>query len=266
MAELFMGAPWSVVVGKDEAGSSEEDDEPMREESDENAGKKPGVLDAKDAATWRVLGLPLTSVPTSEGGESGASEASDSDHEKVGTTKAADAMDTIRELAEDAGTPEPASANLLHETKAAHAWLDDEFATITAGPVVVPPLTLITLQQWAATTPRPSRFLPVHPWLYGLLPDKEGYLSSASHSVLRSTFSNIAMKSSMVTKTQTKHGNVLAAVSRNFHLSVLNFISRHSGMSANGWLIQRSSDQSWLTSMVMNGRTSSNHPIFGLTR
>src|SRR5688572_27201137 len=53
-------------------------------------------------------------------------------------------------------------------------WLNHALANITAGPVVVPPLSDVVLQRWAATTPRPSKFLPVHPWLYGLLPDAEG--------------------------------------------------------------------------------------------
>src|SRR5207249_3285789 len=140
---------------------------------DENASKKPGVFDAKDAATWRVLGLPLTSTPTSGGTESEGSETSNSDHEEGGATKTADGADTEQEPA-NALTPEPASTKHFHEAKPAHTWLNHTFATITAGPMVVPPLTLATLQRWAATTPHPSRFLPVHPWLYGLLPDEEG--------------------------------------------------------------------------------------------
>ena len=39
---------------------------------------------------------------------------------------------------------------------------------------MVPPLSDATLRRWAATTPRPTPHLPVHPWLYGLLPDDEG--------------------------------------------------------------------------------------------
>ncbi len=166
-AEFFLGAPWSVVVGKDKVGGSEEDDEPVHDESDDNAGKKPGVPDAKDSATWRVLGLPLASAPTSE-----ESEKTKSDHEEIGVTKAADA-DTEPEPG-DAGTPKLAPATSAREANPAYTWLNDKFAPITAGPVVVPPLTLATLQRWAATTARPSRFLPVHPWLYGLLPDEEG--------------------------------------------------------------------------------------------
>ena len=55
-----------------------------------------------------------------------------------------------------------------------NSWLAHNLAAIPFGPVVVPPLTSAVLAQWAATTPHPSRFLPVHPWLYGLLPDSEG--------------------------------------------------------------------------------------------
>lgn len=54
------------------------------------------------------------------------------------------------------------------------SWLTHNLAAIPFGPVVVPPLTAAVIQQWAATTLHPSRFLPVHPWLYGLLPDAEG--------------------------------------------------------------------------------------------
>lgn len=53
-------------------------------------------------------------------------------------------------------------------------WLAHDFAGITTGPVVVPPLTDAVLRRWAATTPPQPRFLPVHPWLYGLLPNDEG--------------------------------------------------------------------------------------------
>lgn len=52
-------------------------------------------------------------------------------------------------------------------------WLGNAFSAIASGPVVVPPLTSAVLNRWAATTPQPPRFLPVHPWLYGLLPDSE---------------------------------------------------------------------------------------------
>ncbi|MGH9196061.1 MAG: DUF6444 domain-containing protein, partial [Acidimicrobiia bacterium] len=49
-------------------------------------------------------------------------------------------------------------------------------AGVTAGPVVVPPLTAVTVQHWAATTEPQNRFLPIHSFLflYGLLPETEG--------------------------------------------------------------------------------------------
>lgn len=53
-------------------------------------------------------------------------------------------------------------------------WLDHPLASITPGPVVVPAFTAPVLQRWSATTVRTSKFLPVHPWLYGLMPDDEG--------------------------------------------------------------------------------------------
>lgn len=53
-------------------------------------------------------------------------------------------------------------------------WLAHDLAGIATGPVVVPPLTDAVLRRWAATTPPQPRFLPVHSWLYGLLPNDEG--------------------------------------------------------------------------------------------
>lgn len=60
------------------------------------------------------------------------------------------------------------------ETSPSKDWLSHRLAVATSGPVVVPPLTDAVLRRWAATTPPPPRFLPVHPWLYGLLPSTEG--------------------------------------------------------------------------------------------
>lgn len=59
------------------------------------------------------------------------------------------------------------------ETTASAEWLSHDLASITSGPVVVPPLTDSVLRRWAATTPPPPSFLPVHPWLYGMLPSEE---------------------------------------------------------------------------------------------
>ena len=64
--------------------------------------------------------------------------------------------------------------NQAKETTASAEWLSHDFAGITSGPVVVPPLSDAMLKRWAATTPRRSKFLPVHPWLYGMLPNDEG--------------------------------------------------------------------------------------------
>jgi len=69
--------------------------------------------------------------------------------------------------------PAETAAETAHATKPS-TWLAHDLARITVGPVVVPPLTDHVIQQWAATTIKPSRFLPVHPWLYGLLPDDGG--------------------------------------------------------------------------------------------
>lgn len=53
-------------------------------------------------------------------------------------------------------------------------WLKHDLAPVTSGPLVVPPLAPTVLGRWAATTPHSSPYLPVHPWLYGLLPNDEG--------------------------------------------------------------------------------------------
>jgi CRISPR-associated endonuclease/helicase Cas3 len=53
-------------------------------------------------------------------------------------------------------------------------WLAHDLASITAGPVVVPPLTDAVLDFWSATTENPSRHLSPHPFLYGLAEDEEG--------------------------------------------------------------------------------------------
>ncbi len=60
------------------------------------------------------------------------------------------------------------------KTSLSKNWLTHDYARITPGPVVVPPLTNAALNRWSATTPPPPLFLPVHPWLYGMLPDGEG--------------------------------------------------------------------------------------------
>jgi hypothetical protein len=53
------------------------------------------------------------------------------------------------------------------ETSLPAEWLQQTFAPITAGPVVVPPLSDATLRRWAATTSRPTPYLPVHHCRYG---------------------------------------------------------------------------------------------------
>lgn len=113
-----------------------------------------GCEDAVLAATWRVLGLPVTN----ENEETAEAEA------------------TIAESESDEGVADVANPDSSEEVQAAQpaSWLQNDLASITAGPVVVPPLSDATLRRWAATTPRPTPYLPVHPWLYGLLPDDEG--------------------------------------------------------------------------------------------
>lgn len=62
------------------------------------------------------------------------------------------------------------------KTAPSSTWAADPYAKVTVGPIVAPPLCGAVIQQWAATTAPPNPFLPVHPWLYGLLPDERGTL------------------------------------------------------------------------------------------
>jgi superfamily II DNA or RNA helicase len=115
---------------------------------------KHGCEDAVLAATWRVLGLPVTQ----ENEETEEAEATNAESES--DEGVADANNSVGPTEIQAAQP--------------GKWLQSHWAPITAGPVVVPPLSDATLRRWAATTPRPTPHLPVHPWLYGLLPDDEG--------------------------------------------------------------------------------------------
>jgi len=53
-------------------------------------------------------------------------------------------------------------------------WLKHPIACVTGGPVAVPPLTSALVEHWAGTTEPRNDFVPVHPFLYGILPDPEG--------------------------------------------------------------------------------------------
>ncbi len=53
-------------------------------------------------------------------------------------------------------------------------WLKHPLSCVTGGPVAVPPLTAAVVEHWSGTTDPRSAFLPVHPFLYGILPDPEG--------------------------------------------------------------------------------------------
>lgn len=54
------------------------------------------------------------------------------------------------------------------------AWLKHPLACVTGGPIAVPPLSESLIEHWSATTNPQNAFLPVHPFLYGILPDPEG--------------------------------------------------------------------------------------------
>lgn len=115
---------------------------------------KHGADDAVMTATWRVLGLPLMQ----QNNLSDKTESGDFISEDMDLDNRIDHAG----LSEEIEAQKPAK------------WLQHQFASITAGPIVVPPLGDATLGRWAATSPQPSQYLPVHPWLYGLLPDDEG--------------------------------------------------------------------------------------------
>ncbi len=104
--------------------------------------------DAVMAATWQTLNLPAKAKNGSPNPAAVSAE---------GATNASD-----QGIAVETEATQPAT------------WLQHTFASITVGPVVVPPLSDATLRRLAATTPRPTPHLPVHTWLYGLLPDPEG--------------------------------------------------------------------------------------------
>jgi CRISPR-associated helicase Cas3 len=53
-------------------------------------------------------------------------------------------------------------------------WLERPESHATGGPVAVPPLTSAVVEHWSGTTKSRNAFLPVHPFLYGILPDEEG--------------------------------------------------------------------------------------------
>ncbi|MGI8743801.1 MAG: helicase-related protein [Bryobacteraceae bacterium] len=69
--------------------------------------------------------------------------------------------------------PVPPSKRLAETTQPA-AWLNESQALVAVGPVAVPPLTKATIVHWAGTTEPQNKFLPVHPFLYGILPEPEG--------------------------------------------------------------------------------------------
>jgi CRISPR-associated helicase Cas3 len=52
-------------------------------------------------------------------------------------------------------------------------WLKHRASCVTGGPVAVPPLTTSLVEQWSATTDPRNAFLPVHPFLYGILRDEK---------------------------------------------------------------------------------------------
>jgi hypothetical protein len=121
-----------------------------------STGAKFGVDDAKDSATWRVAGLSLVGSEDNEDAEG---------------------LEDAQPVSEGGIVSEGVTTNISqspHEGRQPGNWLNNPLAAITAGPVAVPPLSDAVLKRWAATTPRLSKFLPVHPWLYGLLPDDEG--------------------------------------------------------------------------------------------
>jgi len=70
------------------------------------------------------------------------------------------------------GKDKSVSEQLL--TAPALRWLHHPISCVTGGPVAVPPLTYALIEHWSGTTKPRNTFLPVHPFLYGILPDEEG--------------------------------------------------------------------------------------------
>jgi hypothetical protein len=60
------------------------------------------------------------------------------------------------------------------DARAPSTWLKHRLAPVTGGPLAVPPLTAALVEHWSATTAPQNDFTPVHPFLYGILPDEEG--------------------------------------------------------------------------------------------
>jgi hypothetical protein len=163
-ADFFMGAPWAAVVGKEKGDTDDDATDSVTDTSQDKGGASPGVEDAVFSATWRVLALPskMTSAKVEEQPQPEAAVAPTGDTKTPKNNPDTDLQTTSN------------AAATAHEASQPADWLNDPLATITAGPLVVPPISDAVLKRWAATTPRQSKFLPVHPWLYGLLPDDEG--------------------------------------------------------------------------------------------
>ena len=76
-AEFFVGAPWSVVVGKEKGDSDDDEAAPADGAEKEKAGAKPGVDDAVASATWRVLSLPSMAAPAIATDQASAKQANE---------------------------------------------------------------------------------------------------------------------------------------------------------------------------------------------
>jgi CRISPR-associated endonuclease/helicase Cas3 len=153
--------PTMTIIGGEKGKTSKEDLKELATVlSDGNSDQK------HEFSADFFSGSPWTAVTEAETDENESSDQPTT--KKKGKTKSG-VEDTVLSGTWQVLSPEPGE-----ETTLSADWLSHKFASITSGPVVVPPLTDAVLRRWAATTPPHPRFLPVHPWLYGLLPSDEG--------------------------------------------------------------------------------------------
>lgn len=150
-ARLLVGKHWRDALAKDtNDNSNRRDGDNTRNHAEASAEEgKPKGIDERSivtAATWEVL---------------------------LGRGQEQDLM----RWEDDGGQSSPFTSGAPNTSAAANPpsdWLKYPDARVTGGPVAVPPLTSALIEHWSGTTKPQSDFLPVHPFLYGILPDEEG--------------------------------------------------------------------------------------------
>lgn len=150
-ARLLVGKHWRDAVAKDTKDNSNgRDGDNTRNDTETSAEEqKPKGIDERSivtAATWEVL---------------------------LGRGQEQELM----RWEDEGGQSGPATSGAPNSSAAANpptTWLEHPDARVTGGPVAVPPLTSPLIEHWSGTTKPQSDLLPVHPFLYGILPDEEG--------------------------------------------------------------------------------------------